>query len=104
MASSLKYFANATSTESQSEAVAMLLRVLCILLLGVLGAEASFFNKTQAAIEEVYTPGRTTTECCTILTLALELRLRNVVSQLATFCNELQGIRMYSCLNLEHEI
>ena len=56
MTSSLKYFGNATSNESQSEAAAMLLRVLCILLLGVLGAEASFFNKTQAAIEEVRPP------------------------------------------------
>ena len=56
MASSLKCFGNAASTESQSEAAAMLLRLLCILVLGVLGAEASFFNKTQAAIEEVHTP------------------------------------------------
>ena len=55
-ASSLKDFGNATLTESQSETAAMLLRVLCILLLGVLGSEASFFNKTQAAIEEVYCP------------------------------------------------
>ena len=53
---SLKHFGNATSTESQSEAAAMLLRVLCILLLGVLSAHASFLNKTQAAIEEVEPP------------------------------------------------
>ena len=58
----------------------MLLRVLYILALGVLGAEASFFNKTQAAIEEVYRPGRTAIDCCTILTLALERRSCNAVS------------------------
>lgn len=60
----------------------MFLRVLCILLLGVLGAKASFFNKTQAAIEEVLLPRRCSTKCCTISTPAVKVNSHNFTSEL----------------------